>query len=230
MHLFRRRPANLPPFVSEYLDAPRPAADTPWREVAYAVLDVEATGLDARRDELLAIGLVEIEAGRIRLDRTWQTLVRPPEGAPVNPDAIRVHGLLSEDVHQAPTEADVLPQLLARLKGRVLVVHVAAIDVGFLSRALRRHHRCDLRGPALDTAMLAMSIHSQRRYSHGEEAPPDVALRALAAQLDLPAYAEHNALNDAITTAQVFLAQASYFEAHGSGTVGRLLKAGGCLR
>lgn len=228
MFVFRRRPANLPEPVVAYLDAPRPDEALPWRDVAYSVIDVETTGLDSRRDALLAIGLVEIDAGRIRLDRCWQTLVRPPAGIAENGDAIRVHGLLPQDVAHAPIEAAALPELLRRLTGRVLVVHVAEVDIGFLRAALRRLYQVDPRGPAIDTARLARYLH-QGRPEHGSQQPA-VQLRALAERAGLPVYAEHNALNDALTTAQLFLAQATDLESQGGPRLRDLLRAGGRLR
>jgi DNA polymerase-3 subunit epsilon len=56
------------------------------------------------------------------------------------------------------------------------------------------------------------------------------ALGPLAAQAGLPVYSEHNALSDALTTAQLFLSQAMQMERQGEGTLRRLLKAGRCLR
>jgi len=43
-------------------------------------------------------------------------------------------------------------------------------------------------------------------------------------------YAEHNALNDALTTAQVFLAQINAMQPNGTPRLRDLLRAGGCLR
>jgi DNA polymerase-3 subunit epsilon len=230
MFLFRRRPINLPEAVRAYLDAPRPDPDLPWRDVPYSVIDVETTGLNPRRDALLAIGLVDIDDGRIRMDQRWYTLVRPPDDAPVNPEAIRVHGLLPQDVEQAPPPGDVLPVLLRRLTGRVLVVHVADIDIGFLRQALRRLYQVDPRGPAIDTARLAWHFQRNQRLIDGADQEPALQLRALAESAGLPVYAEHNALNDALTTAQVFLAQINAMQPNGTPRLRDLLRAGGCLR
>lgn len=232
MHWFRRRPANLPEFVQQYLDAARPEAQTAWRNLAFAVIDVETTGLDARRDALLAIGLHEIVGARVVLEHSWYTLIRPPENAPVRPDAISAHGLLFADLADAQPEAAVLPELLQRLIGRVLVVHVADVDVAFLNTALKRSYGVELRGPAIDTARLAVSLHQHRQLMSGsaDMTLPEIALRGLACQAGLPDYAEHNALNDALTTAQLFLVQATRMEQQGSGSIGALLRAGGCLK
>jgi DNA polymerase-3 subunit epsilon len=227
MFPFRR---ERPGFVHAYEAGPWPDPGRPWREAPYVVLDVETSGLDPRRDALLAVGLVEIEAGRVRLDRRWRSLVRPPEGLLVDAASIRVHGLTRAELADAPPADAVLPALLERLRGRALVVHVAQIDVGFLNRALKAHYGARLRGPILDTARLALTLH-QNDQLLGEvprDMPaPAIQLRALAAGFGLPVYAQHDALNDALTTAQLFLAQASRLERQGSTSLRALLRAGG---
>ncbi|HMQ34590.1 MAG TPA: exonuclease domain-containing protein [Chloroflexaceae bacterium] len=224
----RRR--EQPDFVRAYAAGPWPEPRSPWREVPYVVLDVETSGLDPRRDALLSIGMVGVEAGRVRLDRCWSTLVRPPEGLLVGGDSIRIHGLLRADLADAPPPAEVLPELLAQLRGRALVVHVAGVDVAFLNAALRAHYGARLRGPILDTARLAMSLHERAQLlgeaPSGAPAPP-TQLRAVAERLGLPVFGEHDALGDALTTAQVFLAQATRLEQQGARTLRGLLRAGG---
>ncbi len=228
---FSRRPLPRPDFVQAYLDTPRPDGEQPWRQAPYTVLDTETSGLDARRDAILAIGLVNIENGRIVLESAWQTLVQPPPGMAVASESIRVHGLMRNDLANAPPLSDVLPMLLERLRGRVLVVHVAAVDIAFLHRAMRQAYRVGLRGPAVDTARMAATLHYYRRFSRGSaDKPPTVALRSLAQEVNLPVYPEHNALNDAVTTAQVFLALATRLERHGVATLHSLIRAGECVR
>jgi DNA polymerase-3 subunit epsilon len=224
------RKRELPAFIAAYEAGPWPDQRAHWREARYVVLDVETSGLDPRRDSLLAVGLVEIEAGRVRLDRRWSTLIRPPEGLLVGAGSIRIHGLTRAELAAAPPLDEVLPALLERLAGRALVVHVAQIDVGFLNRALGARYGAKLREPILDTARLALTLH-QNAQLLGEVSPdmpaPAIQLRGLAAGLGLPVYGEHDALNDALTTAQLFLAQATRLEHQGSKTLRALLRAGG---
>lgn len=229
--MFFRRP-TVPGFVQTYLDAPRPDLRLPWRSASYVVLDIETSGLVAKRDAILAIGLVEIKQGRIQVGQRWRSLVRPPDGLLVGVDSIRVHGILRDELAVAPPIDKVLPQLLARLTGHILVVHVASIDIGFLNQAMERLYRVKLRGPAIDTARLAMTLHHNERFLGGAypTEPPPVQLRALAERAGLPVHAEHDALNDALTTAQLFLAQATQLDLQGIATIGGILKAGGVLK
>lgn len=227
--LFFRRPPR-PDFVRAYEAGPWPALRLPWREAGYVVLDLETSGLDPRRDAVLAVGLVGIEAGRVRLDRRWSSLVRPPAGLLVGGDSIRIHGLTRAELAAAPELDALLPELLGLLRGRCLVVHVAGVDVAFLNAALGRRYGARLRGPALDTARLAAALHQRAQLlgevAAGTPAPP-MQLRALAERLGLPVFGEHDALGDALTTAQVFLAQATRLEQQGTGTLRGLLRAGG---
>lgn len=230
---FFRPHRDLPPIARAYLGAPRPDPGLHWREASYAVVDVETSGLDPRRDALLAIGLAPIDAGRIRVSHAWYSLVRPPANLLVAADSIRIHGLLRDDLAAAPPLSDVLTELLPQLMRRVLVVHVASIDVRFLDHALRESFGIGLRGPALDTARLARSLQRNARFTEGrsdQDAGATLSLRTLAHAAGLPAYAEHHALNDALTTAQLLLAQATRLEQQGGGRLSHLLRAGGCLK
>jgi DNA polymerase-3 subunit epsilon len=214
---------DLPEAVRAYLATPLPAASSHWRDARYLALDFETTGLDPQHDAIIQAGVVAVECGRVRLDSAWHTLVRPPAGQPVKLDAIRVHGLLPEQVAKAPELPDVLLELLPRLAGHLLLVHVGAVDLPFLDRALRRCYGWGLESPALDTAALALAIDERRRLIdsfHAERQPR--RLPALARAYSIPVAREHDALADAITTAQLFLAQAQALEAFGIRTVGGL--------
>lgn len=222
------RRASAPEWAQAYEAGPWPDPKLPWREVDYVVLDSETSGLDARRDVLLSVGLVEIRGGRVCLDSRWRSLIRPPQGLEVGGNSIRIHGLMRAELALAPPLEEVLPAILERLAGRSLVVHVAHVDVGFLNQALRPYH-ARLRGPIIDTACIAHSLHEHAKLLgevNSDMPRPAVQLRALAQARGLPVYGEHDALNDALTTAQLFLAQVARLERQGAVTLKKLLRVG----
>lgn len=231
MFFFQRIKDDLPEAARAYLQAPGISKKLTWREANYQVLDIETSGLEAKKDIICAVGMVAIKGGRVRPGDNFYTLVRPPEGRRIDAGSIRIHGLLHDDLLQAPPLAEVLPKILCRLTEQVLIVHVAAIDVDFLNRALKQEYGFPLRQPIIDTARLARSIHFTEQYLNsygsGEGMPPPIALRTLASQANLPIYAQHNALNDAMTTAQLFLAQVHRIERQGTKNLRGLLRAGG---
>jgi DNA polymerase-3 subunit epsilon len=191
---------------------------TPWREARYCVVDLELSGLEPRRDEIVAFGALPIDAGRVRLAGAVSGLVRPTR--PLAEAAIRVHGIRAADLADAPPLAEALGALLHAMAGRVLVAHHAAIERAFLGRALRSLG-VRLRGPVLDTAVLARVWLAER----DGELPPRMTLAQLAVACGLPVHSPHTAIGDALTTAQLFIVAASQLDARQPETVGRLARA-----
>jgi DNA polymerase-3 subunit epsilon len=206
-----------PSAADVYASATLPGDATHWRDAAYCVLDLETTGLNPRRDEIVSYGAVPVDDGCIVMRGACHALVRPRR--PVSPSSVRIHGIRPEDVAGAPALDAVLDDLLTAMAGRVVVVHVDWVERGFLGRALQSRG-VRLREPVLDTAQLA---HAQI-----PGLPATVALPSLAARLGLPVYSRHEALGDALTTAQVFLALATLMDRRGELTVGDLCRNGAC--
>lgn len=158
-------------------------------ERIYVALDLETTGLDATRDSIIEIGALRFQGDRI-LER-FTTLVNPQRTIPLRVQQIT--GIRDADVADAPTLAEVAPELLAFVRNDVtaLVAHNAGFDIGFLRAAGLQFHR-----PALDTFELAtIVLPSMASYSLGE----------LCLQLDIPLVDAHRAADDAEATAQLFM-------------------------
>ena len=181
-----------------------PATDRPWREVEYCVVDVEATGLDLRRDDLISFGSVVITAGRMRCETAWYTDVRPAQR--VSADAASVHGLRDQDLAAAPELEDLVDGIAAQLDGRVLVAHAAWVERAFLTRALRSGGR-RFATPVVDTAAL-LRVAGLAPSGTGYE--PDI--EEMAERLGLCVHTPHHALGDALTTGEVFLAVVTRLE------------------
>ena len=205
--------------AAEYRRTRLPAGRLPWREARYCAVDLELSGLDPRRDEILSFAAVPIEDGRVQPGQAADGYVRPV-GA-ISAGSIRVHGLRAADLADAPPLALAIDRLLAAMAGRIPVVHVAGVERGFLGPALRRHG-VRLRRSMIDTNVLGVLWLHER----DGDAPHDVSLSDLAVALGVPVHAPHVALGDALTTAQVFIALAMHLDARHPETVRSLTTAG----
>ncbi len=175
-----------------------------WRDANYCVIDLETTGLDFKNDEIVSIGAVQIQSGRVITEANYYQQVRPRKI--LSPSSIQIHGIRSVDLADAPPIEEVLPPFVDKLSGRVLVAHAAWVENGFLRDRLRGFN-LDISKGIIDTAGLA-------RFCNVVEVDlvHEPSLEHLAKTLNLPVYSPHHALGDALTTAIIFLALATKLE------------------
>jgi DNA polymerase-3 subunit epsilon len=195
---------------------------TSWREASFAVVDLETTGLDPRTHEVLSVGVVPVDGGRIVVGRSFYSTVRPL----VAPDSrtVVIHGIRPLDAAAGRPADQVAGELADHLGGRILVAHVADIERGFLAPWLRDTGYRP--GPVVDTDVLARLVIARRG---GPLLESHVGLGAAAIHFGLPEHRRHHALGDALTTAQLFLATATLLFPGRDASVAELLGVGRLL-
>jgi len=167
----------------------------------FLVVDCEMSGLDPQKCQLLSIGWVIIENGRIVNSSAKHLLIHADRGTG---DSSKIHGLLDINVAGANSAATVLMLLMKQIPGAVLVFHHASLDIRFLQKATTETFRCPLLFSYVDT----MAIEKKRMHLQGQM--KGLRLSQCRQRYGLPDSAHHNALADAQATAELFLAQASY--------------------
>ena len=139
---------------------PGPPWDVPLGEATLAFVDLEMTGLDAKRDRVVEVCIERVHGSQIQ-DRL-HTLVRPEGGETGN---VQVHGIDAEALAGAPMFADVAARVVALLDGAIFVAHGAAWDVAFVEAEMRRAGRA-LRVPFyLDTLNLSRRAFVLHKHS-----------------------------------------------------------------
>tara|TARA_R110001599_G_scaffold353231_1_gene591009 strand:- start:87836 stop:88504 length:669 start_codon:yes stop_codon:yes gene_type:complete len=181
-----------------------PANGQDWRQVPFLVVDAEMSSLDVNEGELLSVGWVVIEEGAIALDSARYHRVRP-----VNPvgQSATIHSLRDCELSAAQGSAEVLAQLLLAAAGKVLVFHNAALDMAYLNRVCKRAFTAPILLPFVDTLLQEESLLRRRGLAIK---PGDLRLHACRKRYQLPVYPGHNALLDALATAELLLAMAAH--------------------
>lgn len=177
-----------------------------WDEVDYWALDLEASGLDPARERILAVGMVPVRGGVIRWGERYYSLVHPEGFERLGGEAIAVHQILPTELEVAPVLAEVLSAVAERLEGHVLLAHHAPLDVGFLKRGYRATGRSWPHPRVVDTRLLVARLDRRLHQLHPYGQPLPRSLAEVRDALELPRYDYHDALTDALATAELFLA------------------------
>ncbi|MEV2227404.1 TerD family protein [Streptomyces phaeochromogenes] len=148
----------------------------------WALVDVETSGLVARRDRVLSVAVVTIGPDGEQTAE-FSTLLDPG----CDPGPVHVHGLTAERLRGAPTFDQVAGRIGAMLQDRVLVAHNAQFDYDFLAHEFARARMW------LPVSQRLCTLALNRQVD-----PPtdDMKLGTLAAHYGVPQQHAHDALDD----------------------------------
>ena len=193
-------PVNAP--LRALLEKPLPDRRRPVGELEFLALDFETTGLEPKEEAILSIGRTLIRNGRIVLAENRHDIVQV--NRPLPEKSVVIHGITDDRMRSGIHLHEALESLLPAMAGRVLVVHHAPIEKKFLEFACQRIYGAAPPLLIVDT----LEIERRKLARRGEPAAyRQLRLFNLRAQYNLPRYHAHNALEDALATAELFLAQ-----------------------
>ena len=175
----------------------------------FVAVDIEATGARPGTHEIIEIGAVRMEGGRIV--RRFESLIRRKRHTPIPPVIVALTGIRDEMLVGAPSLDDVLADFRTFADGAVLVAHNHRFDLGFLDFESELRWGEPFPRPVLDTLVLARRLHpTEDRHN----------LRDLAARYATAVRPAHRAGGDAQATAEILLGMVPQLEARGIETAG----------
>ncbi|MFF0554504.1 TerD family protein [Streptomyces sp. NPDC004266] len=156
----------------------------------WALVDVETSGLIARRDRILSIAVLTFGPDGA-LTGEYSTLLNPG----CDPGPVHIHGLTAERLSGAPAFEQVAGRIGALLQDRVMVAHNAQFDYDFLAHEFARARL------HLPVTQRLCTLALNRRVE-----PPvtDLSLASLAAHYGVPQTSAHDALDDTRVLAGIF--------------------------
>jgi DNA polymerase-3 subunit epsilon len=179
---------------------PLPSGSTDWREVSFLVCDAEMSSLEVANGELLSLGWVCVERGACALNSAQHHLIQASKTVG---QSAAIHQLRDCELSEAESGDKVLEYFLACAAGKVLVFHNAALDMAFLNRLSRRCCDAPLLMPVVDTLRLEQKLMDRRQVPIQSGS---LRLQACRERYNLPVYPAHNALLDAMATAELLIA------------------------
>lgn len=163
-------------------------------------LDCETTGLDVRKAEILSIGAIRISGDTLLTSQRLDILVRPT--GPIPEHLVTIHHLRGIDVAEGLPWEEAIRRVLDFVGSRALVGYYIDFDVAMLDRYVRRLIGCPLPNRRVEVSRL---YYDWRAPQLPPGANVDLRFETIRERLDLPRRAEHDAFNDALLAAMMYL-------------------------
>lgn len=195
--------------LKKYYGTEIPDGNTPLSDVKFLALDFETSGLDPEQHGIVSVGVVPLTLNRVYANQGQHWLAKPRKA--MADESVVYHGITHSQIEDAPDLADTFGELLDTMAGHIMIVHYKAIERTFLNVALQERIGEGIEFPVVDTMEIEHKLHRANKASFWQrlkkQAPVSIRLADSRARYGLPFYRPHNALTDALATAELFQAQ-----------------------
>ena len=132
----------------------------------FIAIDLETTGLDHSKDEIIEIALVLFVEGKPTQKLTYVLHAEQP----LRPFISQLTGITQEEITRAPRFAEVIKEVSALIKDQWLVAYNSDFDRQFLEKAFQKEEKTVPTNQWLDALLAARTAwprleKSQTRYS-----------------------------------------------------------------
>lgn len=162
-------------------------------------LDCETTSLDPKRAELVTIAATKIKHNRILTSQSFHISLCAPQS--LDSKSVTVHRIRHQDLTSGLTEHQALSQLIAFIGNRPLVGYHIRYDKTILDR----YSQHCLGFPLPNKLIEVSHIYHQKLERLLPNAYFDLSIEAISRHLDLPLPNRHDALQDAIAAALIYV-------------------------
>ncbi len=171
----------------------------PYNGNELVVLDTETTGLNPKKDEILSIGAVILKDNKILINSSFECFIKPSGN--IDHESIKIHHIRECDLAHAIEPEKAIRKLLDFIENRPIVGYYIGFDHKMLSRYTKR-----IIGIKLPNQTIELSNMYYRRYRKSSSYEfVDLKFDTIMNNLDLPYLGKHDALNDAIMSAMMYL-------------------------
>ncbi|AVJ55313.1 3'-5' exonuclease [Idiomarina sp. OT37-5b] len=187
----------------------------PWTQQRYVALDIETTGLDPKKHQVLSIAWMSIEPPVMHTGSAQYHVFSHGQELELG-QSPTIHGLTRQDFLHSSEPRQTYAMLSRALSGAVLVCHHKGMDWRFLKH-IEKQYFVNFRPLGIfDT--LAFEKNSMFKDLSNPPQKGQLTLNACRLRHGLPNYTSHHALTDTLSCAELFLAQAFKFSGNDATT------------
>jgi DNA polymerase III subunit epsilon len=155
----------------------------------WAVIDLETSGFHPGQARVISLAVLALDPDG-HVEQSVVSLLNPG----VDPGPTHVHGLTTAMLEDQPTFDEIVPDVIALLKGRTLVAHNVGFDYSFLAA------EAELAGAELPIETVMCTVELSRRLELGLD---NLRLETLAQHWGVVQTRAHDAFDDALVLSRV---------------------------
>ena len=168
-------------------------------EDEYVSFDCETTGLDVKKDEILSIGAVKIIDNKVELSTSFEKFITP--SFPISEESIKIHHIRPCDTEHSLDSKEAIEDFLHFIGNRTLIGYYIKFDIAMINKYTKKYIGTTLPNKSIELS----SMYYKRYQKKSSHEFVDLKFDSIMKALDLPRLGQHDALNDAIMSAIMYL-------------------------
>ncbi|RXJ66963.1 DNA polymerase III subunit epsilon [Halarcobacter ebronensis] len=165
----------------------------------YVCFDCETTGLNPKKDDIISIGAVIIKGNSILSSKKFVKYIKPK--TKLQEEAIKVHHIRECDLEEAEDIDKVINEFLEFIGNRKLVGYFLEFDLAMINKYLKPKIGIKLPNKAYEVS----AIYHDWKIEKIPQSNIDLRFDTIMKELQIPPMGKHDAYNDAIMTAMMFI-------------------------
>ncbi len=165
----------------------------------FVCFDCETTGLSVEKDDIISVGAVIIKDNTIVSSKKFVKFVKPKTRLQI--EAIKVHHIRECDLEEAEEIDKVIEEFLEFIGNRNLVGYFLEFDIAMINKYLKPKLGIKLPNKAYEVS----ALYYDYKIEKIPQSNIDLRFDTIMKDLKIPTMGKHDAYNDAIMTAMMFL-------------------------
>ncbi len=163
------------------------------------VFDCETTGLDPKVDEIISIGAVKVKGNKVLTDQAIHIYIKQEDE--INHKSITIHQIRNCDLEDAIPLTEAIEKFLYYIGGRTLVGYYLEFDVAMINKYVKPMFGITLPNKKEEVS----AIYYDKKIATIPQGNIDLRFDTILKDMELPKLQVHDALNDAVMTAMMYL-------------------------
>jgi DNA polymerase-3 subunit epsilon len=163
------------------------------------VFDCETTGLKPKTDDIISIGAVKIKGNKILTNEAMHIFIKQEKQ--ISHESITIHQIRHCDLDEAISIEKGIEKFLYFIGNRKLVGYYLEFDVAMINKYIKPMFGIKLPNKQEEVS----AIYYDKKISTIPEGHIDLRFDTILKDLSLPTLQAHDALNDAVMTAMIYL-------------------------